>query len=96
MKAKRILILVLALSLLLVGSAGSAVPNTVDWWVIAAGGGPGTGSDHVTLDATLGQPVIGPSAGPHVMLGDGYWHEVPEPPAPAYHIYLPVVLREAP
>lgn len=96
MKAIRILTLVLALSLLLVGLAGSAVPDAIDWWVIAGGGGPLIGSGHVTLNATLGQPIIGPSAGDHLQLSAGYWQQVPEPPAAAYFIYLPIVLRDAP
>lgn len=96
MKAIRILALVLALSLLLVGLAGSAVPDAIDRWVIAGGGGQLTDGGHVRLNATVGQPITGPSAGDRLQLNAGYWQQVPEPPIPAYFIYLPVVLRDAP
>jgi len=96
MKAIRILTLVLALSLLLVGLAGSAVPDAIDWWVIAGGSGPLTDGGHVTLNATLGQPIIGASTGDHAQLSAGFWQQATEPPAPDHFIYLPVVLRNAP
>ena len=45
----------------------------VDWWVIAGGGGP-PGGTGVTLNDTLGQPVIGPSSGAgSIRLAAGYW-----------------------
>jgi hypothetical protein len=96
MKTIRIVTLVLALSLLLAGLAGSAEPDAIDWWVLAGGGGPRSGNGQMSLDATLGQPVTGPSAGGDTRLNDGYWQPMPEPAVPDYHIYLPVVLREGP
>jgi hypothetical protein len=89
----RILVLVLALSLLLVGVGWSAASDGVDWWVIAGGGGPTQGSGEVVLDATLGQPFIGPSGGDGILVGDGYWYGLWEP---GHYIHLPVVLRAAP
>jgi hypothetical protein len=93
MKTMRILILLLALSLLLVGLGRSAATDTVDWWVIAGGGGQGGGSGEVVLDATLGQPFVGPSGGVGVLVGDGYWYGVS---GLGHYVYLPVVLRAAP
>jgi hypothetical protein len=93
MKTMRILILVVALSLLLVDLGRSAATDTVDWWVIAGGGGPGGGSGEVVLDATLGQPFIGPSGGEGVLVGDGYWYGVSDL---SRHVYLPAVLRATP
>lgn len=78
---------------------------SVDWWVIAGGGGP-IGGDGIALNGTLGQPIIGPSAVPpgqhgdlalpnrtaadSISLGAGYWYGVA---AAEYAIYLPVVTR---
>jgi hypothetical protein len=33
-------------------------------------------STTMVLDATLGQPFIGPSGGVGVLVGDGYWYGV--------------------
>lgn len=52
-------------------SAQSGGP-AVEWWVIADGGAPSSGGN-VTLNDTLGQPVIGPSSGGNVTLHAGYW-----------------------
>ncbi len=46
--------------------------SRVDWWVIAGGGAPSMGAG-VTLNDTLGQPVIGSSSGGDVGLAAGYW-----------------------
>jgi hypothetical protein len=44
----------------------------VDWWVIAGGGGPSSNGS-LSLNDTLGQPVIGSASGGNVTLVDGYW-----------------------
>lgn len=45
----------------------------VDWWVIAGGGAPSSGTG-VTLNDTVGQPIIGTaSRGGDVALNAGYW-----------------------
>jgi hypothetical protein len=44
----------------------------VDWWVIAGGGAPSTGTG-VALNGTLGQPIIGPSSSGTAGLVAGYW-----------------------
>jgi hypothetical protein len=67
--------------------------GAVSWWVIAGGGGPADGDD-VSINDTLGQPVVGRSAGGNVFLTAGYWSgPVPES---GYTCYLPVVLRVGP
>ena len=58
--------------LLVVGGALAQGAATIDWWVIASGGAPSSGGK-VTLNDTLGQPVIGPSSSGNVWLGAGYW-----------------------
>jgi len=45
---------------------------SVDWWVIAGGGAPSNGGN-VTLNDTLGQPIVGPVGGASVALNPGYW-----------------------
>ncbi|MCX6032816.1 MAG: hypothetical protein NT169_26465 [Chloroflexi bacterium] len=56
--------------------AGMTLANgsgpTVDWWVIAGGGAPSSGGN-VTLNDTLGQPIVGSSSGGNVTLHAGYW-----------------------
>jgi len=65
--------------------------TSVDWWVFGSGGGPSSGGE-ISLNDTIGQPVIGSSSGGDVNLQAGYWvggSEVEE----VYPIYLPLVLR---
>lgn len=46
----------------------------IGWQVLSGGGAPSSGGN-VTLNDTLGQPVIGPSSGGgNVALGAGYWY----------------------
>ena len=64
-----------ALALALLFIAGSALAlggPTVDWWVISGGGAPSSGTG-VTLNDTLGQPIVGSSSGGSVTLHAGYW-----------------------
>ncbi len=53
-----------------VGALGSG--PAVDWWVISGGGAPSSGGN-VTLNDTLGQPVVGDSSGGSITLHAGYW-----------------------
>ena len=55
-----------------VGIVLAASGPAVDWQVTAGGGAPAVGGT-VTLNDTLGQPVIGASSGGNVALGAGYW-----------------------
>ncbi len=54
----------------------------LDWWIIAGGGAPSGGAG-VSLNDTLGQPIIGPSGGGDVALGAGYWANCVAAPAVA-------------
>jgi hypothetical protein len=64
------LLVLLSTSLLIASANGGP---TVDWWVIAGGGGPSSNGGNVSLNDTLGQPVIGSATGGSVALVDGYW-----------------------
>lgn len=61
---------VLAALMLAVGAA--LAQSTVDWWVIASGGGISSGGSAV-VNMTFGQPFTGPSNAGSVALGAGYW-----------------------
>ncbi len=76
------------------GLAQSAGAALVNWWVIAGGGNPSSVGT-VTINDTLGQPVIGASvsgAG-RVALGAGYWPGVSAGSVGDHYVYLPVVAR---
>jgi hypothetical protein len=96
-RLKFLLVLVLAVCLLLgtvqaIRAAQTILPADpagIGWWVLSAGGGSAS-SGSVTLNATLGQPVVGPSAGGSVGLTSGYWVTSP---GISTMIYLPVINR---
>jgi hypothetical protein len=82
------------LMVLMSATAVLAIDGTfVDWWVMAGGGAP-LSADGITMNGTLGQPVVGLSSGGNVSLSAGYsvagGYGVA---ATEYLIYLPVVMR---
>jgi hypothetical protein len=90
-RLKILLILCLAVCLLLgaaqaVLAAGS--PG-IGWWVLSAGGGP-AGAGGITLNATLGQPVVGASSAGTIVLQSGYWAT---PPQGGMKVYLPLLRK---
>lgn len=60
--------LVLAATVAQAQSSGPAIN-----WAVIAGGGARSSGGSVTLNDTLGQPVIGPDSGGNVGLAAGYW-----------------------
>ena len=66
--------------LVLVRAAVAESITTIDWWVVSGGGGESSGSS-VTLNDTMGQPVIGPSSNGNISLHAGYWQTVLGPTA---------------
>jgi hypothetical protein len=70
------------LCFLLIGSGALAHGGApaIEWWAIAGGGAPASGSD-VSLNDTLGQPIVGSSSGSEVSLGAGYWYGTGSPTA---------------
>ena len=81
--------------LLVVGGALAQGAATINWWAITGGGTP-SGGGNVTLNDTLGQPVIGPSSSGNVSLRAGYWgagaidEAPPPPPIPVGGYIVPV------
>jgi hypothetical protein len=64
----------LAVVVVLLGAGGVLAQSgpAVEWWLIAGGGEPASGTG-VTLNDTLGQPLVGPASGETVGLNAGYW-----------------------
>ena len=86
-----ILILVLTLSLVVVGLALANGGLELPRWVLGGGASDSTAGD-VSLQATLGQPVVGVVSSGDVALGQGFWHGG-RLPGGGYDIYLPLVQR---
>jgi hypothetical protein len=61
--------------------------TALDWWVVAGGGSPSS-ADSITMNGTLGQPVVALSSGGDVSLRAGYWGAGAE-----YTVYFPIVMR---
>jgi hypothetical protein len=80
-----------AVGLLLVLMSAIAVfainGTAVDWWVVAGGGAPSS-ADSITMNGTLGQPVVGLSSDGDVSLEAGYWVAGEE-----YSVYFPMMMR---
>ena len=60
-------------------AANAAAGPEVNWWVLAGGGGAASGGN-VTLDDSLGQPVIGPAGAAGIAVNAGFW-QAPNAPA---------------
>ena len=87
-----LIILVLCLLGLLMGgilvTAETGLPS-IDWWVLGGGGEPASGGN-ITINDTIGQPIVGPSSGGDVGLQAGYWAGAGEGD---HTVYLPLILR---
>jgi hypothetical protein len=82
MKTKPLgLALLLALPLVAAGLALAQGTAVIDWWVVGGGGGPAGNGGEITIEATLGQAVIGPSSADAASLGAGYWYGGTDPTA---------------
>jgi uncharacterized iron-regulated membrane protein len=98
MKAIHVLTLVLVLSLLTAGLALASWPDRQDRQgspmrpreVLSGGASNATAAGGVSLQGTLGQPLVGvvSGSGGDLTLAQGFWHG-----APAYRIYLPLATR---
>lgn len=83
-----ILLLLLILSLVIVGLAVANNGVALSRWVLGGGASKSTGGD-TTVQASLGQPIVGAVSNGNVTLGQGFWHGG----SGGYHIYLPLVQR---
>ena len=74
MSHQRTAIITIALLSCLLIAAGVLADSAtgMDWWVIGGGGGAASGGG-VTLDATLGQTIVGASSGGSIALEAGFW-----------------------
>jgi len=84
------LLLVLGGILLLFGVVLANGTRSIDRYVIGGGGGHSEAAPY-TLDATIGQPVVGQVENLPYELCSGFWCGA----AVEYKIYLPLVLRNA-
>jgi hypothetical protein len=95
---KKIGIVSLSLAALLVvlvagaAGAGQSASYAVDWQVLSGGGAPASAGG-VSLNGSLGQTAIGPSASTGYSLGAGYWFEQVAAGPGNSRIYLPIVLK---
>ena len=84
-------LLFLLLTVVMLGLAGAVLAAqvvSVDWRVIAGGGGKTEGA-RVVLNGTIGQPIIGVSYGSGLSLRAGYWGGLPA----MYKVFLPMTAR---
>ena len=88
MKRTQIFIAMLVFVLLTGIVLANGVTTTIDRHVIAGGGGHAETGNY-TLDATIGQPVVGVASAGNEELCAGFWCGT----AVAYKIYLPLVMR---
>ncbi len=98
---KKIFLLGLLLLLMMVTAAWVyAASIRIDWEVMAGGGGRSTAA-HVTLDDTIGQPVVGVAQNGDVVIESGFWSGTvatssPPPTAtPKPKLFLPIFMRRS-
>ena len=91
MRTTRIMLgaLVIA-SLFFTGVALAQGHTSIDWWVTGSGGGSTTASG-ISLDATVGQWVVGTGSNGGLDLVSGFWDGVGE----GHSVFMPLVLRQA-
>jgi hypothetical protein len=92
MKMKIVLFSVLAALLLTSSALAMSAAYRLDWLVPLTGGGGGPASStNYKANITVGQTAIGASSSTNYKAGLGYWYGIP-----AYHFYLPLVLKNFP
>jgi hypothetical protein len=88
-KGKSFVLLAALLTLVLTSLALASGSYSINWWVIAGGGGSITGGGYA-INSTIGQPVVGASEGGNYRIEAGFLGGAL---AVEYRIYLPVVLK---
>ena len=89
MKTKILILLqVLIISLVVVGLALANGSVDLPRWVLGSGGSDSS-AGNVTLQGTLGQPIVGDKSGGNITLEQGFWHGSSN----LQDIYLPLILK---
>ena len=92
MRRMSILLLLIVLLAVATGTLAMSEPNyRLDWLTLAGGGGGPAGSASYAVNLTVGQVAIGAGSSPNYQACLGYWCG-----GSFYHIYLPLVVRQAP
>ena len=91
MNAKLAIPAALALVFLLAAVVlGAPAATTFDRWVVGGGGGHAEEAGY-SLDATIGQPVVGTRLRTPYQLSSGFWAAA----WPEEWIYVPLILRDS-
>jgi hypothetical protein len=103
MKMRRKIKLSFVVLLFLLVLGGLALPvlsqaggYTLNWTVVAGGGGAFSSGGEYALGGTAGQAAAGVLSGGDYTLTAGFWHgdaTIAPPPAEDHAVYLPVVVR---
>jgi hypothetical protein len=75
-------------SLLITSLVLASGSYSINWWVIAGGGGDAEAGNY-SLDFTIGQPIVGVATDTGYELCSGFWCGA----VVEYKIYLPIVLK---
>jgi hypothetical protein len=95
---RRIVVLLFLVALLALAGSALAMSSDnfrLDWFTPLTGGGGGTASSpNHAVNLTVGQSVIGLSAGEGYQACLGYWCGSQWQGAPAHSIFLPLVIKD--
>ncbi len=83
------LVLILAGFIVVQSVAAQSRAVSLNWVVIGAGGIGATGGD-VSIQSTLGQPVVGVVSEGDVIIQSGFWYGLAEF---LYQLFLPLLMR---
>ena len=80
MRSIPIIVLVALASVLLAGTvwALGAASTSIDWDVVASGGGH-VSAGKITIDDAIGQPVVGQARTGEIVIESGFWNEITTP-----------------
>ena len=85
------LLLLAALAVAGIAWAGDSASYALNWQIFSGGGAPAESvSGQVSLNSSLGQTAIGPSAEGQVTLGAGYWYGLG---MEDFQVFIPMILK---
>ncbi len=85
---KRMALFATALALLMLAGTALAQGTTAIPWSVLGGGGGHTEAGGISLDGTIGQPIVGTVSQGNYELCAGFWCGTAQ-----YLVYLPLVMR---